>query len=298
MGTLVATTLGTSLAQALRYVNAWKSKTVVVKYGGSLMSPEDDSPTGDTLIEDLVLLKGTGVDPVLIHGGGPEITRMLDRLGKRSRFVNGLRVTDEETMDIVEMVLAGRANKALVSMIAAAGGSAVGVSGKDGNVFQARKLPGPEDLGQVGEIDAVDPTLIKLLSGNGYIPVVASIGIGADGRSFNLVHLVDRRPGRAGRRGGGRGALDSPGEGCAAPHPRGRDRPRNDPQSRGLSRRIGRRGSHRAHHRRSDSPRPPRRTVHPGRRGDDDDAVAEVGDHEVRRAVWICRPLPSSATSI
>jgi acetylglutamate kinase len=186
MDTLVATTLGTSLAQALRYVNAWKSKTVVVKYGGSLMSPEDDSPTGDTLIEDLVLIKGAGVDPVLIHGGGPEITRMLDRLGKRSRFVNGLRVTDEETMDVVEMVLAGRANKALVSMIAAAGGSAVGVSGKDGNVFQARKLPGPEDLGQVGEIDAVDPTLIKLLSGNGYIPVVASIGIGADGRSFNL----------------------------------------------------------------------------------------------------------------
>ncbi|HLQ64008.1 MAG TPA: acetylglutamate kinase [bacterium] len=182
----MATTLGTSLAQALRYVNAWKSKTVVVKYGGSLMSPEDDSPTGDTLIEDLVLIKGAGVDPVLIHGGGQEITRMLDRLGKRSRFVNGLRVTDEETMDVVEMVLAGRANKALVSMIAAAGGSAVGVSGKDGKVFQARKLPGPEDLGQVGEVDAVDPTLIKLLSGNGYIPVVASIGIGADGRSFNL----------------------------------------------------------------------------------------------------------------
>jgi len=186
MDTLVATTLGTSLAQALRYVNAWKSKTVVVKYGGSLMSPEDDSPTGDTLIEDLVLIKGAGVDPVLIHGGGQEITRMLDRLGKRSRFVNGLRVTDEETMDVVEMVLAGRANKALVSTIAAAGGSAVGVSGKDGRVFQARKLPGPEDLGQVGEVDAVDPTLIKLLSGNGYIPVVASIGIGADGRSFNL----------------------------------------------------------------------------------------------------------------
>lgn len=186
MDTLVATTLGTSLAQALRYVNAWKSKTVVVKYGGSLMAPEDDSPTGDTLIEDLVLLKGAGVDPVLVHGGGPEITRMLDRLGKRSRFVNGLRVTDEETMDVVEMVLAGRANKALVSMIAAAGGSAVGVSGKDGKVFQARKLRGPEDLGHVGEIDAVDPTLIRLLSGNGYIPVVASIGIGADGQSFNL----------------------------------------------------------------------------------------------------------------
>src|SRR2546425_670325 len=186
MDTLVSTTLGTSLAQTLRYVNAWKSKTVVVKYGGSLMSPEDDSPAGDTLIEDLVLLKSIGVDPVLIHGGGPEITRMLDRLGKRSRFVNGLRVTDDETMDVVEMVLAGRANKALVSMIVAAGGSAVGVSGKDGKVLQARKLPGPEGLGHVGEIDAVDPTLIKLLSGNGYIPVVASIGIGADGRSFNL----------------------------------------------------------------------------------------------------------------
>jgi acetylglutamate kinase len=111
---------------------------------------------------------------------------MLDRLGKRSRFVNGLRVTDEETMDVVEMVLAGRANKALVSMITAAGGLAVGISGKDGRVLRARKHNGPEDLGQVGEIESVDPTLIKLLSSNGYIPVVASIGIGADGGSFNL----------------------------------------------------------------------------------------------------------------
>ncbi len=187
MDTLGAANVGASLAHALRYVNAWKSKTVVVKYGGSLMpSASNGAPAGDALIEDLVLLKGAGVDPVLVHGGGPEITRMLDRLGKRSRFVDGLRVTDEDTMEVVEMVLAGRANKALVSMIAAAGGSAVGISGKDGRVLQARKLDRPEDLGQVGEVEAVDATLIRLLSGNGFIPVVASIGIGADGRSFNL----------------------------------------------------------------------------------------------------------------
>lgn len=186
MDTLVATNIGASLAQALRYVNAWKSKTVVVKYGGSLMASSSEAHAGDSVIEDLVLLKGAGVDPVLVHGGGPEITRMLDRLGKRSRFVNGLRVTDGETMDVVEMVLAGRANKALVSLITAAGGLAVGISGKDGKVLQAKKHNGPEDLGQVGEIAAVDPTLLTLLSSHGYIPVVASIGIGADGASFNL----------------------------------------------------------------------------------------------------------------
>lgn len=177
--------LGASLAQALRYVNAWKRKTVVVKYGGSIMASGDPEETG-TLIEDLVLLKGAGVDPVLVHGGGPEITRMLERLGKTSRFVDGLRVTDAETMDVVEMVLAGRANKAIVSQIATAGGIAVGISGKDGNVFQARKMAGPQDLGQVGEVETVDTSLVQLLSGAGFIPVVASIGIGADGTTYNL----------------------------------------------------------------------------------------------------------------
>ena len=175
--------LGRSLAQALRYVNAWKRKSVVVKVGGSVMSAGEGE---GTLIEDLVLLKGAGIDPVLVHGGGPEITRMLERLGKESRFVNGLRVTDEETMEIVEMVLAGRANKAIVSQIATAGGQAAGISGKDGRIFQARKLEGPTDLGQVGEIEAVDTALVQLLSGSGFIPVVASIGIGADGASYNL----------------------------------------------------------------------------------------------------------------
>lgn len=184
MQTHEAIDLGASLAQALRYVNAWKRKTVVVKYGGSVMGAEGEEQ--GTLIEDLVMLKGAGIDPVLVHGGGPEITRMLERLGKESRFVDGLRVTDAETMDVVEMVLAGRANKAIVSQITVAGGTAVGISGKDGRVFQARKMSGPQDLGLVGEIEAVDTTLIQLLSGAGFIPVVASIGIGADGTSYNL----------------------------------------------------------------------------------------------------------------
>ncbi|HET6781261.1 MAG TPA: acetylglutamate kinase [bacterium] len=175
--------LGRSLAQALRYVNAWKRKSVVVKYGGSVMSEEQGE---GTLIEDLVLLKGAGIDPALVHGGGPEITRMLERLGKQSRFVDGLRVTDEDTMEVVEMVLSGRANKTIVSQITTAGGQAVGISGKDGRTFQARKLGGSQDLGQVGEIEAVDTTLIQLLSGSGFIPVVASIGIGSDGASYNL----------------------------------------------------------------------------------------------------------------
>src|SRR3989449_6926701 len=181
-----AVDLGASLAQALRYVNAWKSRTVVVKYGGSVMMSGVSSAGRDTVIEDLVLLKGAGVDPVLVHGGGPEITRMLERLGKTSRFVDGLRVTDEETMEVVEMVLAGRANKMLVSMMSAAGGAAVGISGKDGKVFVARKLDGPEDLGQVGEVQSVDTTVVKLLSTHGFVPVIASIGFGQGGESLNL----------------------------------------------------------------------------------------------------------------
>jgi acetylglutamate kinase len=172
--------LGGSLARALQYVNAWKGKTVVVKFGGSVMSADDRG----TVVGDLVLLKGAGVHPVVVHGGGPEITRLLERLGKKSRFVNGLRVTDEDTMEVVEMVLAGRANKALVSLISKAGGSAVGISGKDGKVFQAHRLA-PE-LGQVGEIDAVDTSLVTVLSQAGYIPVVASIAIGAESETYNL----------------------------------------------------------------------------------------------------------------
>ena len=173
---------GSILAQGLRYVNAWKGKTAVVKFGGSIL----DAGQGGTLAQDLVLLKGAGIHPVLVHGGGPEITRILERLGKTSTFVQGLRVTDPETMEVVEMVLGGRTNKALVSMIIQAGGQAVGISGKDGRMLVARRYQGNTDLGQVGEIREVHPQLVTQLSDQGYIPVVASLGIGEDGASYNL----------------------------------------------------------------------------------------------------------------
>ena len=173
---------GSILAQGLRYVNAWKGKTAVVKFGGSILEVSQ----GGTLAQDLVLLKGAGIHPVLVHGGGPEITRVLERLGKTSTFVQGLRVTDPETMEVVEMVLAGRANKALVSMIIQAGGQAVGISGKDGRMLVACRYQGDADLGQVGEIREVHPQLVTQLSDQGYIPVVASLGIGEDGASYNL----------------------------------------------------------------------------------------------------------------
>lgn len=173
---------GGVIAQGLRYVNAWKGKTVVVKFGGSML----DSCHEGTLAHDLVLLKGAGIHPVLVHGGGPEITRMLERLGKPSQFVQGLRVTDAETMDVVEMVLAGRANKALVSMIIREGGQAVGLSGKDGQILVARKHRSEVDLGHVGEVQEVRPDLLVQLSAQGYIPVVASLGVGEDGTTYNL----------------------------------------------------------------------------------------------------------------
>ncbi|HET7264141.1 MAG TPA: acetylglutamate kinase [bacterium] len=173
---------GGVIAQGLGYVSAWKGKTVVVKFGGSVL----DVAGRSTIAEDLVLLKGAGINAVLVHGGGPEITRMLERLGKPSKFVHGLRVTDAETMEVVEMVLAGRANKSLVSVITQAGGRAVGLSGKDGRMLLARKYESNVDLGQVGEVAAVDPALVRTVSADGYIPVIASIGIGQDGTSYNL----------------------------------------------------------------------------------------------------------------
>ena len=172
---------GAVIARGLQYVNAWKGKTVVVKAGGSVL----ESGEG-TLAQDLVLLKGAGIHPVLVHGAGPEITRLLERLGKPSRFVQGLRVTDAETMEVVEMVLAGRVNKALVSMIIREGGQAVGLSGKDGRLLVARKHRSDVDLGHVGEVQEVHPELVTQLSAQGYVPVVASLGIGADGESYNL----------------------------------------------------------------------------------------------------------------
>lgn len=173
---------GALIADGLRYAAAWRGRTVVVKYGGSVL----EAGEAGTVIEDLVLLKGAGVNPVLVHGGGAEITRMLERLGKATRFVNGLRVTDPETMEIVEMVLAGRANKALVTMLGGAGGSAVGLSGKDAGLLQARRLEATADLGLVGEVVEVRAGIVQTLSEAGHIPVIASIGVGGEGESLNL----------------------------------------------------------------------------------------------------------------
>ncbi|MDR5694680.1 MAG: acetylglutamate kinase [Armatimonadota bacterium] len=172
--------LGRELVAALQYVNAWRGKTVVVKYGGSVL---EENGVG-TVLEDLVLLKQAGVHPVLVHGGGPEITRMLRALGRQTRFVNGLRVTDAETMEVVEMVLAGRVNKALVGILSTLGARAVGLSGKDGGLLRVRQLN--EALGYVGEVEVADPSILHVLNREGYIPVVASIGLGPDGRSYNL----------------------------------------------------------------------------------------------------------------
>ncbi|MDR7521083.1 MAG: acetylglutamate kinase [Armatimonadota bacterium] len=180
--TIALATEARLIAAGVRYAAAWRGKTVVIKYGGSVL----EAGTAGTVVEDLVLLKAAGVNPILVHGGGPEITRMLDRVGKQTRFVDGLRVTDEETMEIVEMVLAGRANKALVAMIGRAGGSAVGLSGKDAGLLRARRLSGPTDLGLVGEVVEVRAAVLETISGAGHIPVIASIGIGEDGVSLNL----------------------------------------------------------------------------------------------------------------
>ncbi|MCS7173379.1 MAG: acetylglutamate kinase [Armatimonadetes bacterium] len=174
--------IGTSLAHALRYVAAWKDRTVVVKFGGSVL----DAQELGTLPEDLVLLQRAGVRPVLVHGGGPEITRTLERLGKTTRFINGLRVTDAETIEVVEMVLAGRVNKHLVTLIHRAGGRAVGLSGKDARLLQVRKHGGEVDLGYVGEVERVDPEIVQVLLDAGFLPVIASLGFGPDGQSYNL----------------------------------------------------------------------------------------------------------------
>ena len=170
------------IAAGVRYAAAWRGKTVVVKYGGSVL----EAGSAGTVIEDLVLLKAAGVHPVLVHGGGAEITRMLERVGKPTRFVDGLRITDEDTMEIVEMVLAGRANKALVTMVGQAGGSAVGLSGKDAGLLRARRQERPAGLGLVGEVVEVREALLRTLNEAGYIPVIASIGVGPGGESLNL----------------------------------------------------------------------------------------------------------------
>ncbi len=174
--------MGNILVQALPYIQKYYKKTVVIKYGGNAMTSPD---LKQAVMRDLVLLSLIGINVVLVHGGGPEISEMLKRLGKESRFVNGLRYTDEETAEVVQMVLAGKTNKDLVSLIAQNGGKAIGLCGLDGGMLKAEKLKG-EDLGFVGEITSVNTDPIRHAIEGGYLPVIATVAAGAQGEVYNI----------------------------------------------------------------------------------------------------------------
>lgn len=180
------------LVEALPYIQRFTGRTVVIKYGGNAMV---DETLKRGFARDIVLMKHVGINPVVVHGGGPQIGHLLERLGKESRFIQGMRVTDAETMDVVEMVLGGLVNKDIVNLINQQGGRAVGLTGKDGGLIRARKLsptsdsPVPEeavDLGQVGEVASIDPSVVHMLDGGDFIPVIAPIGVGEDGRAYNI----------------------------------------------------------------------------------------------------------------
>ena len=179
------------LAEALPYIKRFFDKTIVIKYGGNAMT---DEHLKQCFAQDVVLLKLVGMNPVVVHGGGPQINEMLDKLGKKGEFIQGMRVTDAETMDVVEMVLGGQVNKEIVNLINRHGGKAVGLTGQDGNFIRARKLLMEDmndptkmiDVGQVGEITAIDPSIINFLDTGDFIPVVAPIGVGADGETYNI----------------------------------------------------------------------------------------------------------------
>ena len=173
------------LVEALPYIRAFYDKTIVIKYGGAAMI---DAKLKASFATDVTLLRYIGLRPVIVHGGGPQIGDMLKRLGKETRFVDGMRVTDEETMDVVEMVLGGRINAEIVSLIGRAGGRAVGLTGKDGELMRVRPLESPsgEDLGRVGTPEHVDESLITTMTRNGLIPVIAPIGLDAEGRTYNV----------------------------------------------------------------------------------------------------------------
>ncbi len=172
------------LLEALPYIKRFAGKTVVIKYGGNAMIADD---LQEAFAEDLVLLKYVGIHPVVVHGGGPQINSMLEELSIESRFVGGMRVTDDATMRVVEMVLAGEINAQIVTNIQKAGGRAAGFSGKDGGLLRAKKLAHEAgDLGHVGEILSVDPGLIRAMESDDFIPVIAPVGSGEDGQSFNI----------------------------------------------------------------------------------------------------------------
>ncbi len=188
---LPATLKAKILGEALPYIKRFFDKTIVIKYGGNAMT---DPKLKDCFARDVVLLKLVGMNPVVVHGGGPQIEDLLKRVGKKGEFIQGMRVTDEETMDIVEMVLGGQVNKEIVNLINQHGGKAVGLTGQDGNFIRARKLLLPNkdkpeemiDIGSVGDITSIDPSIISFLDSGDFIPVIAPIGVGPNGETYNI----------------------------------------------------------------------------------------------------------------
>jgi len=196
LNTQRATHIAQVLTEALPYIQRFSGKTLVIKYGGNAMVDED---LKNSFARDVVLMKAVGINPVIVHGGGPQIGDLLERVGKQSEFINGMRVTDRETMDIVEMVLGGQVNKSIVNLINNHGGRAVGLTGKDGSLIYAEKLhvsrhsddPAIKaseviDLGHVGKVSSVDTSVIDMLIHSDFIPVIAPIGVGKDGESYNI----------------------------------------------------------------------------------------------------------------
>jgi acetylglutamate kinase len=182
------------LLEALPYIQRFANKTMVIKYGGHAM---EDEELKANFVRDVILLHFIGLNPVIVHGGGPQIDGMLDKIGKKSQFIQGMRVTDEETMDVVEMVLVGKINKEIVSRINSNGGQAVGLSGADGSLIRARKMwafpqgkEGQEkeriDLGKVGEVESIDPGVIRTFISNKWIPIIAPVGVGPRGEVYNI----------------------------------------------------------------------------------------------------------------
>ncbi len=182
------------LTEALPYIQKFQGKTILIKYGGNAMV---DEKLKHSFARDIVLMKLVGINPVVVHGGGPQIGHVLNKIGKTTEFIDGMRVTDSETMDVVEMVLGGLVNKQIVNLINQHGGKAIGLTGKDGNFIHARKIrtqpTSPEikaseiiDLGHVGEVSSIDPSVVEMLVKSDFIPVIAPIGVGEDGFSYNI----------------------------------------------------------------------------------------------------------------
>ena len=189
-----ATEIAHVLIEALPYIQRFSGKTIVIKYGGNAMV---DETLKKSFARDIVMMKLVGINPVIVHGGGPQIGQLLEKLGKTSHFIEGMRVTDSETMDVVEMVLGGLVNKEIVTLINQHRGHAVGLTGKDGDLIRAKPLhitqrsaetDAPEiiDLGHVGEVESIDPAIVDNITESNFIPVIAPIGVGEDGRSYNI----------------------------------------------------------------------------------------------------------------